>query len=168
MVDTETESTPLLVEVLKAMLLLPDPHFAPRAARVPTNIIQLRGKMQFRGSPILHIRTEFAPAKQLLATENGIAFSIGNSFAARNSFRGFWESVEFLSALFGSSHLSTTSVATAFMGAHRVIWAVFFFPHPRTGNFGYVLMRQWKFAPPSTSLKEFTIGSFHGPSSLLF
>ena len=105
-VDTRAETVSLPEDkILKARLLSPDTFFDPGMARIPTNLIQqLRGEMEFWGSRILQIRTEFAPVDRMLHSINGVAFPKGNSCEAKANFREILESVEFLRALFGSSH----------------------------------------------------------------
>ena len=109
-VDTRAETISLPEDkVLKARILLSDTHFDPGMARIPINLIQqLRGKMEFWGSCVMQIRTEFSPVDRMLHSLNGIAFPKGNSLESKASFREFWESLEFLRAVFGSSHSPIT------------------------------------------------------------
>ena len=73
--------------------------------------------MEFWGSCLLHLRTEMAPVEKLLANHNGVANPKGTSTEIKNAFREFWESVELMRTLFGSSFSEYTSFTSSFTGA---------------------------------------------------
>ena len=51
--------------------------------------------MEFWGSCVHQIRTEFATVDKMLHSVHGVAFPAGNSLESKAIFREFWEPIEF-------------------------------------------------------------------------
>ena len=115
-VDTKREIVSLPEDkILKAQLLLANPLFDSGVTRLPLNLIQkLRGKMEFWSCCCHHIKTECPAVDKMLSSKNGYSFPRGNSSLAKKAFAEFWESVEFLRILLGSSEDVTASFNSSF------------------------------------------------------
>ena len=118
-VDTQQESISLHpYKVLKGRSLLSDTRLGTGITRIPVSLVQkLRGGMGFWGSRLLHLRDELDPVGRFLSHRNGISTPKGTSSEAKNAIREFWESVEFLRALYGSSFSEDTCFNSSCMGA---------------------------------------------------
>ena len=105
LVDTKQEIVALPADkILKAQNVLADPLFGRGVTRIPLNLVQkLRGGMEFWSSCCRHIRTECPVVDRLLSSTNGYSHPKGNALQVQNAFHEFWESIEFMRALFGSS-----------------------------------------------------------------
>ena len=71
--------------------------------------------MEFWGSCLLRLRTELDPVEKMLSQSNGVSTPKGTSRESENPFREFWESVEFLRAIFGSTFSGKTSFDVTFI-----------------------------------------------------